>query len=92
MIVMDYVDGTTLSNNVLSAVNYEQLQRAIDRLHAQSLVFGDLRPQNIILSKATGRVMLVDFDFCGLDVARYSFDLNTQLDWVLVLNRYEEGP
>ncbi|KAI0083190.1 hypothetical protein BDY19DRAFT_746482, partial [Irpex rosettiformis] len=65
-----------------SEENYEQLKKAIGRLHEGGFVFGDLRKPNILISRATGGVVLVDFDFCGKEnEARYPVGIHTELCW-----------
>ena len=39
------------------------IRRAMDLLHEKNLVFGDLRPPNILIKGDTA--LLVDFDWCG---------------------------
>ncbi|KAJ7447366.1 hypothetical protein B0H11DRAFT_1636574, partial [Mycena galericulata] len=51
------------------------LGNAIDKLHAEKLVFGDLRPPNIIVHNSS--VHLVDFDWAGrVGEARYPSTIN----------------
>ncbi|KAL5524756.1 hypothetical protein ACEPAF_9902 [Sanghuangporus sanghuang] len=78
MVIMDYIENTSLylvkpedPEKVLSDV-----KTAVDLLHAQDLVFGDLRVQNIIL-KPKGKAMLIDFDWVGKhNVDRYPASWN----------------
>ncbi|KAL5522337.1 hypothetical protein ACEPAF_2194 [Sanghuangporus sanghuang] len=78
MVIMDYIEDTPLylakpedPEKVLSDV-----ETAIDLLHAQNLVFGDLRVQNIVL-KPKGKAMLIDFDWVGKhNVDRYPASWN----------------
>ncbi|KAI0083125.1 hypothetical protein BDY19DRAFT_998832 [Irpex rosettiformis] len=84
MVVMDYVEGRTALEiaDGLSEQQYHQLQQAVGRLHARGLVFGDITPSNILVSNATGRVLLVDFDFCGKEgEVRYPSDLDLDPSW-----------
>jgi len=62
LIVMDYVDLKPLVGH-LNDRQYERVQEAIDLLHSNNIVFGDLRPSNVLVGDDT--VMLVDFDWCG---------------------------
>ncbi|CUA67434.1 hypothetical protein RSOLAG22IIIB_03080 [Rhizoctonia solani] len=61
------------------------VRRALDALHKKNLVFGDLRPPNILSVREKGRVtgaMLIDFDWCGTaGEAKYPMDINFTLDW-----------
>ena len=52
--------------------------KALNFLHEQDSVFGDLREPNVLyLPEGEGRVLLVDFDGVGQDgVDRYSATLN----------------
>ncbi|EGN96498.1 hypothetical protein SERLA73DRAFT_186261 [Serpula lacrymans var. lacrymans S7.3] len=79
MVVTDYVESLPLSDcpkqkNYLDIL--DRVERAVQLLHRGDLVFGDLRPQNIVLHPNEG-AMLIDFDFAGTHgVDRYpaSFD------------------
>ena len=56
------------------------MNRAIGLLHERDLVFGDLRPKNILPKPSRG-AMLIDFDWVGKhEVHRYpaSWNKNTQ--------------
>ena len=82
MVVADYVDSAPLSNcpkqeNYLDIL--KQVERALDLLHGNDLVFGDLRPENILLDPRKG-VKLIDFDFVGTHgVDRYPASFNTTI-------------
>ncbi|KZT02786.1 uncharacterized protein LAESUDRAFT_388704 [Laetiporus sulphureus 93-53] len=81
MVVMDYVDGESAFGRTLTEGHFDQLKKALERLHTKELVFGDLRTPNIILKKE--HVMLIDFDWCGIDgKANYPIDLNSSAGWV----------
>ncbi|CAE7065581.1 unnamed protein product [Rhizoctonia solani] len=64
----------------------KDVMRALDALHQQNLVFGDLRPPNILVMETeqgqeTGG-MLVDFDWCGMaGQATYPYDINPTIEW-----------
>ena len=62
MIVMDYVDLEPCIGP-LTQPQYERVEQAIKILHSEKMVFGDLRPQNILIGNDT--VMLIDFGWCG---------------------------
>ncbi|KAG8731859.1 hypothetical protein FRC11_001924 [Ceratobasidium sp. 423] len=56
------------------------VKKALDLLHANNLVFGDLRPPNVLVvpaSKGTFHGQLVDFEWCGIEgKARYPVGMN----------------
>jgi serine/threonine protein kinase len=80
MVVMEYIEGETVYDAMLARklgqCIYESVGKAVNLLHENNFVFGDLRAPNIILnSKDT--VMLVDFDWCSIDgQGRYPPNLN----------------
>ncbi|KAG6910125.1 hypothetical protein DXG01_012884 [Tephrocybe rancida] len=81
MIVMDFVEGRQAVDS-LSDPHFKQVEQAIQLLHMQDLVFGDLRPPNILIMN--GKVMIVDFDWCGkAGEARYppSLNIDKALGW-----------
>ena len=67
MVVMDYAgesDAYQLYlNGLLPKAIYEGVKQAIHTLHDVSIVFGDLRLPNIVITKEH-KAMLVDFDWC----------------------------
>jgi serine/threonine protein kinase len=69
MVVMAYIDGKTahdrFGSNPLPRLILNQVQKAIDILHNNNLVFADLRPPNIMVTH-NEQAMLVDFDWCGV--------------------------
>ncbi len=80
MVVMDYVgesDAYELySNKLLPKAIYEGVKQAIDILHSESIVFGDLRLPNVVINDQR-KPMLVDFDWCGNHgIDRYPLSLN----------------
>ena len=86
MVVMEYIPkskGQSLyaaSPPPPSALEVIQrgIDRALDLLHEEGLVFGDLREGNVLyLPEGEGRVLLVDFDGVGQDGKdRYSATLS----------------
>jgi hypothetical protein len=51
-------------------------------LHQINVVFGDLWDPNILYEACEGCVVLVDFDWPGMDgESRYPVMLNTSTDW-----------
>jgi serine/threonine protein kinase len=87
MVVMEYVNGEPLFSAKLGA-NTETLQRvrdevrrALDLLHSKGLVFGDLRPPNVMVTNAT-EVKLIDFDWAGEHgQAKYPHLISPNVDW-----------
>ncbi|KAM6489346.1 hypothetical protein JOM56_015247 [Amanita muscaria] len=88
MIVMDYVKGgTTLSKFLHSSPHQDRLdaviksvKKAIALLHAENLVFGDLRTPNILVDDDD--VKLIDYDWCGVhQVDRYPFIIGDAIEW-----------
>jgi hypothetical protein len=73
MVVMDYIHRTTYDADHLSEDVLKDIEEAVDLLHSEDLVFGDLRLPNIVVvdredSPSNERwAMLVDFDWCSLD-------------------------
>jgi serine/threonine protein kinase len=75
MVVMEYIDGKTLTQVKMNAQTTEkvrlELWRALDLLHDRGLVFGDLRPPNVMITKEH-KVKLIDFNWAGEEgQARY---------------------
>jgi len=87
MVVMEYIDGGTLalakpkmSKDVMKTVKAE-LNRALTLLHDNELVFGDLRPPNVMITKEK-KVMLIDFDWAGVaGQVRYPHLLSPAVMW-----------
>ena len=64
MIVMDHVDlEPCICIGRLTQPQYECVEQAIKIFHSEKMVFGDFRPQNILVGNDT--VMLIDFGWCG---------------------------
>jgi RIO-like serine/threonine protein kinase len=70
MVVMEYIGGETLAQ-VKEEMNAQttdkvrsQLQLALHLLNDRGLVFGDLRPPNVVITKAHD-VKLIDFNWAG---------------------------
>ncbi len=71
---MRYVEGPSLSDlvrknpadNRQSAEWLEPVCRAVHAVHRQGILHRDLKPQNIMLDKATGRTLLTDFGLAKL--------------------------
>ena len=65
MVVMDQVDGEDMFQKPFTEADLRRVQEAKDLLHENELVFGNLRPNNIIKPANGLGVMLVDFDWCA---------------------------
>ena len=83
MVVMDFIDHPPLSDRPKQDNYLDICQRvgeAVELLHKHNLVFGDLRPQNIILDPANeNSPLLIDFDFTGTHgVDRYPASWTTK--------------
>lgn len=85
MVVMEYINSRPLPL-IRSDYNrqdvYRDLEKAVQALHDQNFVFGDLRPRNIVLKPQDGmtqpRAMLIDFDWVGEhQVSKYPASWNT---------------
>ncbi|KAF5387266.1 hypothetical protein D9757_006875 [Collybiopsis confluens] len=63
-VVMDYARGRVCNGKLVEGES-ESLKHAIELLHAQDLVFGDLRGPNVIIIEPKKKVCLVDFEWCG---------------------------
>ncbi|PCH35651.1 hypothetical protein WOLCODRAFT_166391 [Wolfiporia cocos MD-104 SS10] len=88
VIVMDFVTGGTIfeaKSESLSPDILTDIERAVNLLHTNHLVFGDLRQPNVmVVKREDGRhgAMLIDFDWCGEHgEARYPIQLNKDIDW-----------
>lgn len=84
MVIMQYIpesEGTSLRNlspplSALEAIRRD-VSRALELLHGEDLVFGDLREVNVLYLRDKDRALLVDFDGVGRDGEdRYSACLN----------------
>jgi serine/threonine protein kinase len=81
IIVMEHVDGESLSNRLLEAplppkqakLLGQQIALGIAAAHAHGVVHGDLKPANILLTSA-GMAKIVDFGMARRDVGARSGD------------------
>ncbi|KAJ7429500.1 hypothetical protein B0H11DRAFT_1613085, partial [Mycena galericulata] len=75
VVIMDLSPGAQAEPSNITDKVITTLRDAIDKLHAEKLVFGDLRPPNIIVHNSS--VHLVDFDWAGrVGEARYPSTIN----------------
>ncbi|KAJ7114487.1 hypothetical protein C8R44DRAFT_710258 [Mycena epipterygia] len=87
MVVMGFVEGKTLSwlqgkRQPLPGHLGDELANTLDVLHRAGFVYGDLREPNIMLTDASKKVQLVDFDWAGrTGEARYLISLSTNVEW-----------
>ena len=77
-ILMEYVDGETLSQRVATNPDYfeskenirkflRQLLEAVGYLHAHQILHLDLKPDNILLTRINNDVKLIDLGYCYAD-------------------------
>ncbi|KAF5372261.1 hypothetical protein D9757_009624 [Collybiopsis confluens] len=64
VVVMDYVSGRVCHGKLIEGERLS-IKTAIGLLHAEDLVFGDLREPNVIITEPKNSVCLVDFEWCG---------------------------
>lgn len=64
---------------------YKNVADAINLLHGQNIVFGDLRPPNILIfdnAENQKQAMLIDFEWCGVaNVGRYPLSMCPDIPW-----------
>ncbi|MEZ4545726.1 MAG: serine/threonine-protein kinase [Cyanobacteriota/Melainabacteria group bacterium] len=80
--IMDYIKGVTLEDLLKSvgridtitefAQIFEQICAAVEYAHGKSVVHGNLRPSNILLQEAEGRIIVKVLDF-GMSEARFEY-------------------
>ena len=73
-IVMEYVDGCTLSEYLSTSPDktsrkriFEQILSAVDYLHKASVLHNDLKPENILVTRSNHDIRLIDFGFADDD-------------------------
>jgi hypothetical protein len=65
MVVMEkIVNPKTLSENPPLVIR-QSLLKAVSLLHSENLVHGDLRSNNLLVSRDETQLYLIDFDWCG---------------------------
>jgi len=81
VVVMEYIEGHPMSRGRFSNDDLDRVQKAKDLFHKHGVVFGDLRPKNIVKPNNGSGVLLVDFDWCGKDgESRYPVTFNNDRD------------
>ncbi|OSD04953.1 hypothetical protein PYCCODRAFT_1465420 [Trametes coccinea BRFM310] len=65
VVVMEHIRDAEPADEPLSAEHAAGVRTAVELLHAEGLVFGDLRAPNVLLRVSGGGPLLVDFDWCG---------------------------
>ncbi|KAK0231368.1 hypothetical protein IW262DRAFT_1343836 [Armillaria fumosa] len=97
MIVMGYVEGKTatkvFNGAALSPNVVGDLERALNILHGEGLVFGDLRRPNIMIMPEDNTVRLIDFDWAGKEnEVRYPIHLNQskEVEWADGVGSYRK--
>ncbi|KAK2467220.1 hypothetical protein APHAL10511_000769 [Amanita phalloides] len=80
VVIMDFVQGSDayvlyLKTQLPNAI-YDKVKQAISILHTESIVFGNLRLPNILITEKQ-TPMFIDFDWCGKHrIGRYPSSLN----------------
>ncbi|CAH1767615.1 7779_t:CDS:2, partial [Entrophospora sp. SA101] len=60
----------------------ELAKNAINLLHGEGYVHGDVRTSNLMISNDKDRIMIVDFDWAGQEgVAKYPYIMNMNVPW-----------
>ena len=87
MVVMEYVDGDTfvVAKQKMTKESVERVRSAVRSalklLHSHGLVFGDLRPPNVMITKDE-EVKLIDFNWAGEeDQAKYPSLISPEISW-----------
>ena len=80
-VVMEHIKATQDTGKTLNKTGHaESLRRAVQALHGEGLVFGDLRGPNILI--VGDGVKLVDFDWSGNEgVVHYPSHLSKAIEW-----------
>jgi WD40 repeat protein/tRNA A-37 threonylcarbamoyl transferase component Bud32 len=72
-LVMDYIDGPTMREGIGQAPTARRsvevvalLARAVAHAHARGVIHRDLKPSNVLMERATGQPVLMDFGLAKL--------------------------
>lgn len=82
IVIMDYVNGKQLRHKYhegsrIPTKILRQIRNALDHLHGEGFVFGDLRWPNVLITGEPVHIKLVDFDWCGkVREGEYPPDIN----------------
>ncbi|KAK7680239.1 hypothetical protein QCA50_016748 [Cerrena zonata] len=66
VVVTDFAEGESDDIRLSDERQVELLRQGINILHAEGLVWGDLRWPNVLVDEVTGNITLIDLDWCGL--------------------------
>lgn len=78
VVVMDHGSGVGDYARLVKKEHVEQLRAAVQALHEEDYVHGDIREPNILVTK--DGLKFIDFDWCGkAGVARYPADISLDL-------------
>ena len=73
-IVMEYIDGVTLTEFLASSPSFNEKKRilnelfdALDFIHNHQVVHNDLKPENILITRNGHNVKLIDFGYADSD-------------------------
>ncbi|KAH8823349.1 hypothetical protein DL96DRAFT_1469435, partial [Flagelloscypha sp. PMI_526] len=87
MVVMEHISGRTLAEVDPKPGLHAQVKQALQLLHSQNLVFGDLRSRNIMID-SDNKVKLIDFDWVGVaGEATYPFRMSLNIMWAEGMGR-----
>ena len=82
MVVMEYIEGKT-SDQVkqLPPTFLHDIRHALEILHTEHYLFGDLQGANIMITKDK-KLRLIDFDWAGKDMrSEYPLLMSSNINW-----------
>ncbi|KAK0209775.1 hypothetical protein IW262DRAFT_1281192 [Armillaria fumosa] len=84
MVIMEYIDGNSAQatpEGDWPLDTHEQIEKALQTLHSQGFVFGDLRRPNVMFTPDS-KALLIDFDWSGEEgKVRYPKGLSSGVAW-----------